>query len=40
MVAFALKIFNTKQEDNITFDVKEIGSEGMGWIHLAQDKFQ
>jgi hypothetical protein len=25
-------------EDNIKVDVKEIGLEGIEWIHLAQDK--
>jgi hypothetical protein len=24
-------------EDNITKDLKEIGREGVDWIHLAQD---
>jgi hypothetical protein len=27
-------------EDNIRVDVKEIGWEGVEWIHLAQDRDQ
>jgi hypothetical protein len=27
-------------EDNITIDLREIGSEGVNWIHLAQDMDQ
>jgi hypothetical protein len=25
-------------KDNIKMDVNELGSEGMDWIHLAQDR--
>jgi len=25
-------------EDNIKMDVKEMGWEGMDWIHIAQDR--
>jgi len=25
-------------EDNIRMDLREIGSEGLDWIHLAQDR--
>lgn len=27
-------------EDNIKIDLTDIGCEGVGWILLAQDKFQ
>jgi len=27
-------------EDNIRMDVREIGWEGMNWIHLVQDRKQ
>jgi hypothetical protein len=27
-------------EDNIQIDVKEIGCEGVDWIHLAQNMVQ
>jgi hypothetical protein len=27
-------------EDNIRMDVREIGWEGVDWIHLAQDRDQ
>jgi hypothetical protein len=27
-------------EDNIRIDLKEIGLEGVDWIHLAQDRDQ
>jgi hypothetical protein len=27
-------------EDNIRMDLREIGWEGMDWIHLAQDRDQ
>jgi hypothetical protein len=27
-------------EDNIKIDLREIGWEGMNWIHLAQDRNQ
>jgi hypothetical protein len=27
-------------EDNIVMDLTERDGEGMGWIHLAQDKYQ
>jgi hypothetical protein len=27
-------------EDNIRMDLKEIGWEGAGWIHLAKDRDQ
>jgi hypothetical protein len=26
--------------DNIKLDLKEIGGEGVDWIHLAQDRYQ
>jgi hypothetical protein len=29
-----------KWEDSIDMDLKEIGYEGVGWIHLAQDREQ
>jgi hypothetical protein len=29
-----------KREDNIKIDFKEIGYEGVDWIHLAQDRDQ
>jgi hypothetical protein len=27
-------------EDNVEMDLEEIGFEGVGWIHLAQDRDQ
>jgi hypothetical protein len=27
-------------EDNITMDLREIGWEGVDWMHLAQDRDQ
>jgi hypothetical protein len=27
-------------KDNIKLDLKEIGSEDVGWLHLAQDKVR
>jgi hypothetical protein len=27
-------------ENNIKVHLKEIGWEGVGWIHLAQDRYQ
>jgi hypothetical protein len=33
-----LEIPTRKWEDNIKMDPKEIGREGVGWIHLAQDR--
>jgi len=27
-------------EDNIRMDLKEIGCEGVGWVHLVQDRDQ
>jgi hypothetical protein len=27
-------------EDNINMDLGEIGSDGVNWIHLAQDRVQ
>jgi hypothetical protein len=27
-------------EDNIKIDLREIGIDGMNWIHLAQDRVQ
>jgi hypothetical protein len=27
-------------EDNIRMDVREIGWEGVDWVHLAQDRYQ
>jgi hypothetical protein len=27
-------------EDNIKMDIKEIGWEGVDWIHLAQHRYQ
>jgi len=29
-----------RREDNIKIDLREIGWEGVEWIHLAQDKYQ
>jgi len=29
-----------KWEDNIKIDPKEIGWKGVGWIHLAQDRYK
>jgi hypothetical protein len=29
-----------KREDNIRMDLREIGREGVEWIHLAQDGYQ
>jgi transposase len=26
--------------DNIEMDIREIGRDGMGWIDLAQDRYQ
>jgi hypothetical protein len=34
-----LKRPRCRWEDNVTIDVKEIGWEGVGSIHLAQDRF-
>jgi hypothetical protein len=33
---------NTKSRwaDNIKIDLREIGWDGMDWIHLAQDRYQ
>jgi hypothetical protein len=28
------------REDNFQMDLKEIGYEGVNWIHLAQDRVQ
>jgi hypothetical protein len=28
------------REDNIKMDLREIGGEGVNWIHLAQDRDQ
>jgi hypothetical protein len=40
----ALKIFvgrpRRRWEDNIGMDLREIGWEGVDWIHLAQDRDQ
>jgi hypothetical protein len=30
----------SRREDNIRIDVREIGSEGVDWIYLAQDRDQ
>jgi hypothetical protein len=30
----------SRWEDNIRMDVREIGWEGVDWIHLAQDRDQ
>jgi hypothetical protein len=30
----------SRWEDNIKMDLKEIGWEGMDWMHLAQDRYQ
>jgi hypothetical protein len=27
-------------EDNIRIDIRELGWEGVDWIHLAQDRYQ
>jgi len=27
-------------EDNITMDLKDIGWEGVDWVHLGQDRYQ
>jgi len=27
-----------RREDNIKMDVKELGQEGLGWIHLAEGR--
>jgi hypothetical protein len=35
-----LEILRHKWENNIKMDVKEIGCEGVDWIHLAQDRDQ
>jgi hypothetical protein len=32
-----LGIPNTKQDDNIKMDLREVGCEESGWIQLAQD---
>jgi hypothetical protein len=29
-----------RSEDNIRMDLREIGSEGVDWMHLAQDRDQ
>jgi hypothetical protein len=29
-----------KWEDNIKMDLREVASEGMDWMHLAQDRDQ
>jgi hypothetical protein len=29
-----------RQEDNIKMDLREMGYEGVDWIHLAQDRDQ
>jgi hypothetical protein len=29
-----------RREDNIRMDLREIGWEGVDWIHLAQDRDQ
>jgi hypothetical protein len=31
-------ILRCRWEDNIKMDLREIGWEGVGWIHLAQDR--
>jgi hypothetical protein len=31
---------NYRWEDNIRMDLREIGWEGVDWIHLAQDRDQ
>jgi hypothetical protein len=35
----SLKRFRHRWEDNIRVDFKEIGLEGVDWIHLTQDGF-
>jgi hypothetical protein len=34
-----LKEVHHTREDNIKLDFNKIGSEGVGWIQLAEDKF-
>jgi hypothetical protein len=29
-----------RRDDNIRMDLREIGWEGVDWIHLAQDRYQ
>jgi hypothetical protein len=35
-----LRIPRRRREDNITMFLKEIGREGVDWIHVAQDRGQ
>jgi hypothetical protein len=30
----------SRWEDNIIFDLKEVGCEGVNWVQLAQNMFQ
>jgi hypothetical protein len=30
----------SRWEDNISIDIREIGCEGVGWRHIAQDRDQ
>jgi hypothetical protein len=40
IVSFPLRRPTRKYEDNIRIDLREIGWEGVDWMHLAQDRDQ
>jgi len=35
-----LGVCRCRREDNIRTDIREVGWEGVDWIHLAQDRNQ